>query len=85
MTNRLVDESDAAGFAAGDTAGLQRVGAAAGCLDRPLGAKEVRGTLKGDTLEISWFQPASVPPVTALRETVTRNSPGKWGSSNRSV
>ena len=46
VMHEVVDESDAAGFAAGDTAGLQKVGAAAGCLDRPLGAKEVRGRSK---------------------------------------
>ncbi|MDQ1246299.1 MAG: Matrixin family metalloprotease [Actinomycetota bacterium] len=63
VMHEVVDESDAKGFAIGDTNGLRLVGAAAGCLDTPLGAKEVRGTLNGSTLTVTWFQPASQPPV----------------------
>jgi hypothetical protein len=71
VMHEVVDEADAKGFAIGDTNGLRLVGAAAGCLDPPLVAKEVRGTLAGSTLTVTWFQPASQPPVvqTTLRLT----------------
>lgn len=78
VMHEVVDEADAAGYAAGDTTGLQLVGASSGCLDPPLGAKEVKGTLKEGTLTVTWFQPASDPPVvgTVLRLT-TRNASGR--------
>lgn len=71
VMHEVVDEADAKGYAIGDTNGLRLVGAAAGCLDTPIGAKEVRGTLEGSTLSVTWFQPASEPPVvrTTLRLT----------------
>jgi hypothetical protein len=62
VMHEVVDDADAAGYSAGDTAGLQRVGIRGGCLEPPMGAKEVRGQLDGDQLRLSWFQPASTEP-----------------------
>lgn len=63
VMHEVVDETDAAGYSAGDTMGLQQVGIRAGCLEPPMGAKEVRGELDGDQLRLSWFQPASTSPI----------------------
>lgn len=73
----VVREEDAVGFAVGDTAGLRIVGAEAGCLDRPVGAKDVRATLEDGDITLTWFQPASVPPVLEAQiEITTRSAEG---------
>lgn len=82
VMHQVVDEADAAGFAAGDTNGLRLVGAAAGCLDTPLGAKEVRGTVDGDELTVSWFQPGSVPPVLGTSVRLSTKAAGVRLSSD---
>ncbi len=75
VMHEVVTEEDAAGFAAGDTAGLRLVGAEAGCMDRPIGAKDVRANEVDGKLTLTWFQPASVPPVVESRVEFVSRSP----------
>lgn len=77
VMHSVVTEEDAFGFATGDTNGLRLVGAEAGCLDRPIGVKDARAVESDGMLNLTWFQPASVPPVVDTRvEMVTRNPGG---------
>lgn len=76
VMHAVVTEEDAVGFAVGDTAGLRIVGAEAGCLDRPMGAKDVRATVDDGEITLTWFQPASVPPVYESQLELTTRGEG---------
>ena len=75
-----LEESDGAGYAAGDRAGLRALGAAAGCLTNPLPAQDTVAAVRGPgapaTLALTWFQPASDPPVTSTSLRLTTESDG---------
>lgn len=70
-----LEESDGAGYAAGDQAGLRALGAAAGCLTNPLPAQDALALASGPgaptTIALTWFQPASDPPVTSTSLRLT--------------
>ena len=70
-----LEESDGDGYAAGDRAGLRALGAAAGCLSNPLPAQDAVASVSGPgtpaTITLTWFQPASDPPVTSTSLRLT--------------